>query len=304
MQTAANLALLLVLIPTRTWYPPSMPPTVRVEGQGQMVLLLNEFTGRPIETTRPVTASAGMEVNLLEHFPALASPGTYILRAAPADGKGPGFLGTPLIVSVRRDRRLNAPPGAMVTKVQPLQYVRLDTDRGPLDLALFYDSAPHTVDNFLLLCREGFYDGLAFHRIIPGFVIQAGDPTNTGTGGPGYRLEAEFNDHKHEPGVVSMARSVDPAEASGVMPRAEYADSAGSQFFICLERLERLDRRYTAFAKVTRGMEVVNAIAACAPATQPADGPRKTPIIRKAQVRPVTIDDNPYAALAPLPAKE
>ena len=245
-----------------------------------------------------------MEVKQQERFPALATPGTYILRAVQADGKGPLFLGTPLIISVRQDRRLNAPPGAMVSKVQPAQYVAIETDRGRIDLALFYDSAPHTVDNFLTLCREGFYDGLAFHRIVKGFVIQAGDPTNTGTGGPGYRLEAEFNDHKHEPGVVSMARGVDPAEGSGAMPRAEYADSAGSQFFICLERLERLDRRYTAFAKVTRGMDVVKEIAASAPATQPSDGPRKMPVIRKAEVRPVTIDDNPYAELAPLPVKE
>ncbi|MGA3598637.1 peptidylprolyl isomerase [Lysinibacillus agricola] len=116
-------------------------------------------------------------------------------------------------------------------------------------------AAPNTVANFISLVEEGFYDGLIFHRVIPDFMIQGGDPSGNGTGGPDYSIEGEFssngfkNDLKHERGVISMARSNDP-------------NSAGSQFFIMVEEASHLDGQYAAFGKVIEGMETVDAIVA------------------------------------------
>ncbi len=109
------------------------------------------------------------------------------------------------------------------------------------------DKAPKTCENFIALANKGFYNGLIFHRVIANFMIQGGCPNGTGTGGPGYTIKAEFNDTKHLPGIVSMARSKDP-------------DSAGSQFFICVADDTYLDNQYTAFGKVTKGYEVVEKI--------------------------------------------
>jgi peptidyl-prolyl cis-trans isomerase B (cyclophilin B) len=126
----------------------------------------------------------------------------------------------------------------------------IETDHGTIVVELWDDVAPGHVTNFTALASNGFYNGLGFHRIIPGFMIQGGCPTGDGTGGPGYTIKAEFNARKHEPGVLSMARSGHP-------------DSAGSQFFICLtrENCKHLDGQYTAFGKVTKGMDVVEKIA-------------------------------------------
>jgi peptidyl-prolyl cis-trans isomerase B (cyclophilin B) len=113
----------------------------------------------------------------------------------------------------------------------------LATNKGPIRLAFLPDVAPGHVKNFLGLAKTGFYNGLTFHRVIKGFMIQGGCPQGTGTGDAGYKIKAEFNATPHEAGVLSMARSQNP-------------DSAGSQFFICLERHSHLDRNYTAFGKV------------------------------------------------------
>ena len=118
---------------------------------------------------------------------------------------------------------------------------------------LYPESAPITVENFEKLAGEKFYDGLTFHRVIPGFMIQGGCPRGTGTGGPGYQIKGEFaangvaNDLKHERGVLSMARAMDP-------------DSAGSQFFIMVADAPHLDGQYAAFGKVTEGMEAADKI--------------------------------------------
>ena len=109
------------------------------------------------------------------------------------------------------------------------------------------DKAPNTCENFIKFAQKGFYDGLIFHRVIDGFMIQGGCPLGNGTGGPGYTIKAEFNDTKHLPGIVSMARSSDP-------------DSAGSQFFICVADDTYLDNKYTAFGRVTKGYDVVEKI--------------------------------------------
>jgi peptidyl-prolyl cis-trans isomerase B (cyclophilin B) len=114
--------------------------------------------------------------------------------------------------------------------------VELQTNKGPIRLELFPDIAPGHVKNFLSLAQLGFYNGVTFHRIIKGFMIQGGCPEGTGTGGPGYQIKAEFNKTVHEPGVLSMARTSDP-------------NSAGSQFFICLGKHGHLDGQYTAFGK-------------------------------------------------------
>ncbi len=125
---------------------------------------------------------------------------------------------------------------------------------GVIKLELYHDVAPITVENFVKLANDGFYDGLTFHRIIPGFMIQGGDPEGRGSGGPGYSIKGEFaangveNNLKHERGVISMARANDP-------------NSAGSQFFIMHEDADYLDGNYAAFGRVTDGMEVVDEIA-------------------------------------------
>jgi cyclophilin family peptidyl-prolyl cis-trans isomerase len=129
--------------------------------------------------------------------------------------------------------------------------VTLETSEGTFTVELWDDVAPKHAENFLKLVDDGFYDGLTFHRIIPGFMIQGGCPRGDGTGGPGWNVKAEFNDRPHEPGVLSMARSADP-------------NSAGSQFFVCLtrENCRHLDGQYTGFGRVTEGLEVVRKIAA------------------------------------------
>ncbi|WYP27020.1 peptidylprolyl isomerase [Alkalihalobacillus sp. FSL W8-0930] len=124
---------------------------------------------------------------------------------------------------------------------------------GEVVMELYPDVAPKTVENFVKLASDGFYNGLTFHRVIPGFMIQGGDPDGNGTGGPDHSVEGEFssngfeNDLSHERGVVSMARSQDP-------------DSAGSQFFIVVDDSTFLDGEYAAFGKVTEGMDVVDEI--------------------------------------------
>ena len=128
-------------------------------------------------------------------------------------------------------------------------------DGGVIKAELYPELAPNTVNNFLSLVNKGFYDGLIFHRVIPGFMIQGGDPQGTGMGGPGYRIKGEFkhngfsqNNLKHTRGVLSMARSMMP-------------NSAGSQFFIMHKAAPHLDGSYAAFGKVIEGMDVVNRIA-------------------------------------------
>ena len=142
----------------------------------------------------------------------------------------------------------------------------ITTRFGDIEVELYSDSAPKTVENFKDLTKKGFYDGLIFHRIVPGFVIQGGDPytrdtTNRrrwGTGGPGWNIKAEFNKNTHARGVLSMARSQDP-------------DSAGSQFFIVLRDSNFLDGQYTIFGKVKSGMDAVDKMATLK--TDHADAP-------------------------------
>ena len=143
---------------------------------------------------------------------------------------------------------------------------------------LYPDVAPQSVNNFVSLIKKGFYDGLIFHRVIPGFMIQGGDPEGTGMGGPGYSIKGEFasngfrNDLKHTKGVLSMARSMMP-------------DSAGSQFFIMHETSPHLDGEYAAFGKITEGQEVVDAIAVVE-----TDRPRTPQVMKSVTVETFGVD--------------
>lgn len=153
--------------------------------------------------------------------------------------------------------------------------VTFETTAGTITAELYPEIAPNTVNNFISLINKGFYDGLIFHRVIKGFMIQGGDPDGVGTGGPGYSIKGEFaingveNNLKHTAGVLSMARSMMP-------------DSAGSQFFIMHKDVPHLDGQYAAFGKVTDGMDTVNAIAETE--TDYSDAPLEPQMIIKVTV--------------------
>ena len=143
-------------------------------------------------------------------------------------------------------KQYNAPP-AMTIDPNKTYTATIDTSAGEIKVELYPKDAPNHVNSFVFLAREGYYNGVIFHRVIPGFMIQGGDPTGTGGGGPGYKLKSEFNERSHKRGVLSMARTSDP-------------NSAGSQFFIMHADSPFLDRQYTAFGMVTSGMETVDKI--------------------------------------------
>jgi peptidyl-prolyl cis-trans isomerase B (cyclophilin B) len=144
-------------------------------------------------------------------------------------------------------KQWSAPP-PMTIDPKKTYRATIQTDRGDIELELYPQHAPKTVNNFVFLAREGFYDGVTFHRVIDDFVIQGGDPTGTGRGGPGYRFEDEVkgNPLRHETGVISMANAG--------------PNTNGSQFFITHSSQPHLDGRHTVFGKVVSGMDVVNAI--------------------------------------------
>ena len=140
----------------------------------------------------------------------------------------------------------------------PIVTIKMNnSELAPIEIELYPEIAPNTVKNFVALANSGFYNGIIFHRVISGFMIQGGDPQGIGIGGPGYSIKGEFamngfkNDLAHTRGVISMARAMDP-------------DSAGSQFFIMHQNAPHLDGQYAAFGKVISGIETVDAIAAAA----------------------------------------
>ena len=157
----------------------------------------------------------------------------------------------------------------------------ISSNLGDINVEFYPEHAPKTVENFRVLANRGFYDGLIFHRIVPNFVIQGGDPntrdvinrTGWGTGGPGWNIKAEFNKNKHTRGTLSMARSQDP-------------DSAGSQFFIVLKDSNFLDGQYTVFGRVIFGMDIVDKIASLK--TDSNDAPVDA---KKAKMIKVTVSD-------------
>ena len=154
-------------------------------------------------------------------------------------------------------------------------------DGGVMKAELYPEIAPNTVNNFISLVKKGFYDGVIFHRVIPGFMIQGGDPLGRGIGGPGYSIRGEFtgngfkNDLKHSRGVLSMARTMAP-------------NSAGSQFFIMHEDSPHLDGQYAAFGKLIEGIEVVDKI--CSVRTDYNDKPRIPQVMKKVTVETFGVD--------------
>jgi peptidyl-prolyl cis-trans isomerase B (cyclophilin B) len=145
----------------------------------------------------------------------------------------------------------------------------LHTNHGPIEIELFDDDAPKTVDNFVKLARDGFYDGVTFHRVIPDFMIQGGDPTGSGMGGPGYTFEDEFNDHKVVRGALAMANAG--------------PNTNGSQFFVVTaEATPWLDGKHTVFGQVTQGMDVVDKISSVE--TDSNDKPREPVVIERVEL--------------------
>ena len=145
----------------------------------------------------------------------------------------------------------------------------LHTNQGAIAIELFDDDAPKTVENFLSLARKGFYDGVIFHRVIPDFMIQGGDPTGTGSGGPGYTFEDEFNDHPVARGALAMANAG--------------PNTNGSQFFVVTaEACPWLDGKHTVFGRVTGGMDVIDAISALD--TDARDRPRQDVVIERVEL--------------------
>jgi cyclophilin family peptidyl-prolyl cis-trans isomerase len=145
----------------------------------------------------------------------------------------------------------------------------LQTNHGPIEIELYPDEAPKTVDNFVKLARDGFYDGLIFHRVIPDFMIQGGDPTGTGRGGPGYQFEDEFNQHKVDRGALAMANAG--------------PNTNGSQFFIVTaDACPWLDGKHTVFGRVTSGMEVADKISALP--SDSADKPQDDALIERVEL--------------------
>jgi peptidyl-prolyl cis-trans isomerase B (cyclophilin B) len=175
-----------------------------------------------------------------------------------------------------------------VSNNTPNEVAVITTTQGEMVVEFWPDVAPKTVENFKKLAQSGFYDGTAFHRIVKGFMIQGGDPLTKdaaqenrwGTGDPGYKIEAEFNERPHVRGVISMARSQHP-------------DSAGCQFFICLGDARFLDRQYTAFGKLTRGDEVLGKIGET-PTTAGNGGEKSKPATRVG-VKSIRIVPHPHA---------
>ena len=160
-------------------------------------------------------------------------------------------------------------------KNNPIVTIEMENG-GVMKVELYPETAPNTVANFISLVEKGFYNGTIFHRVIPGFMIQGGDPEGTGMGGPGYRIKGEFtanrfqNDLKHTKGVISMARSGHP-------------DSAGSQFFIMVDDAPHLDGQYASFGKVIEGIEVADQIVSVA--TNYSDRP-----LEEQRMRSVTVE--------------
>ncbi len=162
----------------------------------------------------------------------------------------------------------------MINLANPIVTMTMDSG-DVMKFELYPDIAPNTVKNFISLINKGYYDGLIFHRIIKGFMIQGGCPQGTGTGGPGYSIKGEFsdngftNDLKHEPGVLSMARSMMP-------------NSAGSQFFIMHKTSPHLDGSYAAFGKITEGLDIVDKLASVP--TDFSDRPLEDQVIKSVTV--------------------
>ncbi len=196
-------------------------------------------------------------------------------------------LAAPETTESTESTQTNNTEDEIVIKQAPIATIEMENG-GVIKIELDYSAAPNTVKNFIALSNSGFYDGVIFHRVIEGFMIQGGDPDGTGTGGPGYRIKGEFsnnnvkNDIKHERGVISMARQGNP-----YFPASTY-NTAGSQFFIMHADAPSLDKDYAAFGHVVEGMDVVDEIATTE--TDGSDRPVENQTIRSIRVETFGVD--------------
>lgn len=285
----------LVVTPAKTYFAPNQPFSVRVAYK--VDLLLVDFIGRSTSARADDVPPGEADLHKLFKEP-LGTAGTYLLLSLPHGADASRFVGTPLVITVRADNRRSAPAGPMVLRADPLQYGALSTTLGDMKVCFYHDTAPSTVVAIEQLVKDGFYDGLDFYRVEPGFIVQTGDPRGDGTGGPGFTLDAEFSDRQHLEGVLSLARMTDPNEAPGLFPRPEFANSGGSQFFVCLsyDTARQLDRRYTPFARVVDGLDVLRAISRSK--LQDGTSRPQTPVkINSFRLVYATPSDNPYLHL-------
>ncbi|HJX12095.1 MAG TPA: peptidylprolyl isomerase [Dehalococcoidales bacterium] len=176
--------------------------------------------------------------------------------ASPAPSPAPAPAATPPTEKAPEVKMMqwNAPPPMTIDKNKKYT-ATIDTEKGTLVLELFAKDVPKTVNNFVFLARQGYYDGTTFHRVIPVFMAQGGDPTGTGRGGPGYRFEDEFTSHGHDAGVISMANAG--------------PNTNGSQFFITYVPVHQLDGKHSVFGKLTQGTDVLEGITPRDPSQNP-----------------------------------
>ncbi len=270
----------------------SPPAHSVILANGQPAFHVYTMSGKPL-TARPESGAIppGNVVDISRFFPQVKKTGTYIItwkRAnpvvletlnnpgfSPADFKNiPPQQWSALPAHQKKLIRMQFQP--CVYHLVPLQYARIKTSKGIINLKFWYNVAPHTVANFIRLAQERFYNGSNFHRIIKGFMIQGGDslsniPGRAGTGGPGYAVVQEFNSRPMNRGVIAMART-------------QQVDSAGSQFFIMQNDTPSLDGQYTGFGRTIKGLRVVDKIAAT-----PVRGPNGTVVGPKPKIISVRI---------------
>lgn len=210
-----------------------------------------ESTPRPFP---PPPSEQPAPVPLPPVYPKPTPPPPPALTPAPTPAPAPTPVPTPAPIPAPKPKTYSSPPPMTIDTSK--QYTAIiETEKGNLLLELFAKDVPNTVNNFIFLARDGFYDGSTFHRIIPGFMVQGGDPTGTGRGGPGYRFEDEFTTHKHEIGALSMANAG--------------PDTNGSQFFITYVPVYQLDGKHSVFGQLTEGMDVLKALTPRDPSTNP-----------------------------------
>jgi peptidyl-prolyl cis-trans isomerase B (cyclophilin B) len=180
---------------------------------------------------------------------AVLSLAVLVLVACGGDEEEAGVAASPTVAGPTEPAAIKSyeEPPPMTIDAEKSYTAVIHTEKGDIRLELFAADAPQTVNNFVFLAREGFYDGVTFHRVIPDFMAQAGDPTGSGSGGPGYTIPDEFSERTHEAGVLSMANTGRP-------------NSGGSQFFITYTPQHHLDGRHSVFGRVIEGMDVLEAI--------------------------------------------
>lgn len=169
-----------------------------------------------------------------------------LIFTASCSGASPQISPSPTRTTMSNTKKTYSSPPPMIIDTSKQYTAVIETNKGKLVLELFAKNVPKTVNNFVFLAREGFYDGVTFHRVIPGFMAQGGDPTGTGSGSPGYKFADEFTSHKHVTGAVSMANAG--------------SNTNGSQFFICYAPQSHLDGKHSVFGQLTEGMDVLKKI--------------------------------------------